>query len=171
MCWITNKKIKIKKAKTDLTVFKIVNVIQGLVTQYESYYYGGTYVKDMTYDGKIIIEHHIYENYSNARVDEAFHSYFLTENHIKTEDNEANKFISIGKKSLIDCYKCYQNTAIVKCTIPKGSHFMINERGEIVSEKIALHNCILITESEKKLKTFVTLSSIEKLKWFINKIL
>ena len=110
MCWISTELDK-KVAEHDITVYKIVLPnIRGV----KSLFYKFWYLFNMTYRGTFNIK----LDGSEYCITEGFHSYKT-----KSQVLFANKFYF--KK-------------IVKCILPKGTIYYINNNNEIVSNQIRI---------------------------------
>lgn len=140
MCWIS-KNLKIKIAKKDIPVWKIVHANKNIYGSYTnksySFYKYFEYtlgVKNTTQMSFTVV------NANNVFIGkEGFHSY---SNKVKYTVNKTGN-ISVYFKRLfldytIDYYYRNNNPIIAKCHIPKGSKYAINEFKEVISNEIVL---------------------------------
>ena len=145
MCWESTK-LKIKTAKKDIPVWKIVHADKDVYGKYtnkcHSFYKFFEYilkVKNTTQMSFSVL------NTENKFIgNNGFHSY---SNKVKYTINE-NNIISVYLNKLfsdyIICYYYRGNTTIAKCHIPKGSKYAINKYGEIISNDIILDEFVEI---------------------------
>lgn len=110
MCWIS-RELDEQIATKDITVYKIVTFD---TESCNSLYRNFKYQYNKLYTTSFTIQASDYTFYIN----EGFHSYKT-----KTKACEINK---------------YFREFIVKCIIPKGSHYYINSDDEVVSDKIII---------------------------------
>ena len=146
MCW-ESKKLKIKTAKKDIPVWKIVYADKNIHGRYtnkcHSFYKYFEYtlkVRNTTQMSFSIL------NTKNTFIGKnGFHSY---SNKVEYTIDENNNNISVYLSKLFfnyticHYYRC--NTIIVKCHIPKGSKYAINELEEIISNDIVLDEFVEI---------------------------
>ena len=140
MCWYS-KKLKIKTAKKDIPVWKIVtlptdnscdNICKSLYARY-------TYLKDILVTNPI--EFKVKQNGIVGSI--GFHSY---SNKLKWERD--NNFIFIYKKKMFSNFKnyidatCQSNARIARFHIPKGYQYAENKNGEIISSAIVFDSFI-----------------------------
>lgn len=140
MCWRCDK-LKIKKAKQDIPVWKIViyftdNSCDNIC---KSLYAGHIYLKD-----KLEITSIEFEVERNGIIGSiGFHSY---SNKLKWERNDG--FILIYKKKIFSNFKNYINSVsqynvrIARFYIPKGYQYAENKNGEIISSAIVFKGFI-----------------------------
>ena len=134
MCW-SSKTLEKRIATEDIKTFK-VGFVKG--TMLYSYY------RWFHYDINRLYETTIYPDDIERlyRIYTGFHSYSHKKcsYFCKTEDRHINVQSKINGK-LIDRY--YDNDIMIfECTIPKGTEYYKNERGEIVSEAIIINKII-----------------------------
>lgn len=136
MCWIgrTTKEVKSIFAKEDVFVYKILkrNIFNGSLT---SPYKEMPYEVGKTYEQGI----NSFHNGTGFAIEEGLHFYdgdCIVRNYggyvdIYSRNTERN----------IDWFpnhSCEYRITICKCRIPEGTKYYINERGEIVTEKIEI---------------------------------
>lgn len=117
MCWISSKTPVAKIAKRDKVVYKETWAAlasedsQFILSMWKRFKYkiGETY----TLPTPLEIKKRPY-NWSNFKISEGFHSY------------NSKKFI------------LFTNLIIIKCIIPAGTKYYLNEMGDVVSESIKL---------------------------------
>ena len=139
MCWYCDK-LKIKKAKKDIPVWKIV--FADYSNKCRSLYAKFTYVKSIIETSSINFE---LRKYGNTIIGSTgFHSY---SNKLKWEIDNDN-FILVYKKRIFSNFKCYimsigqSNARIARFHIPKGYQYAENKNGEIISSAIVFDNFI-----------------------------
>lgn len=141
MCWYS-KKLKIKTAKKDIPVWKIVtiptdnscdNICKSLYARY-------TYLKGEL--GINPIEFEVKRNGIKGSI--GFHSY---SNKLKWERNDDGS-IYVYKKRIFSNFKDYiiaigsSNKRIARFHIPKGYQYAENKNGEIISSAIVFDSFI-----------------------------
>lgn len=142
MCWYS-KKLKIKTAKKDIPVWKIVrsitdnsydNVCKSLYKKY-------TYFKGILVTTPIEFE--VKQNGIIGTI--GVHSY---SNKLKLERSNDNSTLFVYKKKIFSNFKDYiiaigsSNTRIARFHIPKGHQYAENKNGEIISSAIIFDNFI-----------------------------
>lgn len=142
MCWYS-KKLKIKTAKKDIPVWKIVrsitdnsydNVCKSLYKKY-------TYFKGILVTTPIEFE--VKQNGIIGTI--GVHSY---SNKLKLERSNDNSTLFVYKKRIFSNFKDYiiaigsSNTRIARFHIPKGHQYAENKNGEIISSAIIFDNFI-----------------------------
>ena len=141
MCWRCDK-LKIKIAKQDIPVWKIVTSLtdNSCDNICKSLYAGHIYLKD-----KLEITPIEFEVERNGIIgNTGFHSY---SNKLKWEMTDDN-FILIYKKKIFSNFKNYinsvsqSNARIAKFHIPKGHQYAENKNGEIISSAIVVDGFI-----------------------------
>jgi len=129
MCWTSVKIPKLKVAKYNIPVFKVMSLTSKADTL-SSIYMGFNYEIGKEYTSTIgeVFGSPVY------CIDEGFHSYSL-----------GCTVSAIGKLTMVFASKTVHQldvygseTILVKCIIPKGSSYYLNENGEYVSNKIKL---------------------------------
>lgn len=134
MCWRCDK-LKIKKAKQDIPVWKIVTLLtdNSCDNICKSLYAGHIYLKD-----KLEITPIEFKVERNGIIgNTGFHSY---SNKLKWERDDG--FILIYKKKIFSNFKSYinsvgqSNARIARFHIPKGYQYAENKDGEIISSAI-----------------------------------
>ena len=142
MCW-ESKKLKIKRAKKDVPVWKIVTLPTGnscdniCKSLYERY----TYLKDTLEITPIEFE--VKQNGIIGSI--GFHSY---SNKLKLERSNDNSIILVYKKKIFSNFKDYihvvgqSNKRIARFHIPKGYQYAENRYGEIISSAIVFDGFI-----------------------------
>ena len=131
MCWYSEK-LKIKTAKKDISVWKIVTpLINNSSKECLSLYKGFMYLKDTLITTPI--EFRVKQNIIIGNI--GFHSY-SNKLKWKMEDNA----IFIYKKKVFlnfkDYITCQSNVRIARFHIPRGYQYAENKRGEIISSAI-----------------------------------
>ena len=140
MCWYSEK-LKIKTAKKDIPVWKIVWSItnNSYDNACKSFYKNYTYLKDVLVVNPI--EFKVTKNGIIGTM--GFHSY---SNKLKWEKDDG--FILIYKKKIFSNFKNYINSVgqynarIVRFHIPKGYQYAENKNGEIISSAIVFDGFI-----------------------------
>ena len=155
----------IREAQEDIECFKVVGVRKLLFfnkfywgrEKIFSYYRNYRYKLNKLYKLKKSLKYY-YTSLTTLCIDAGFHSYSSSEcscEIIADESNRKETIIEVynhecDSKKLITHYACSftgqynrrYRTRIVKCIIPKGSHYAINCLGEIVSDKIILKELV-----------------------------
>ena len=140
MCWRCDK-LKIKRAKQDIPVWKIVTSLidNSCDNICKSLYAGHIYLKD-----KLEITSIEFEVERNGIIGSTgFHSY---SNKLKWEKDDG--FILIYKKKIFSNFKNYinsvgqSNARIARFHIPKGYQYAENKNGEIISSAIVFDGFI-----------------------------
>ena len=137
MCWYCDK-LKIKTAKKDILVWKIVTpLINNSSKECLSLYKGFMYLKDTLITTPI--EFRVKQNIIIGNI--GFHSY-SNKLKWKMEDNA----IFIYKKKIFSNFKdyitCQSNARIARFHIPKGYQYAENKNGEIISSAIVFDGFI-----------------------------
>lgn len=142
MCWYS-KKLKIKIAKKDIPVWKIVrsitdnsydNICKSLYKKY-------TYFKGILVTTPIEFE--VKQNGIIGTM--GLHSY---SNKLKWERSNDNSTFYVYKKRIFSNFKSYiiaigsSNTRIARFHIPKGYQYAENRKGEIISSAIVFDDFI-----------------------------
>lgn len=139
MCWYSEK-LKIKRAKKDIPVWKIVKCSSDSSDKCISLYTKFSYVKSIIETSSI--------NFELRRCDKTiigstgFHSY---SNKLKWEMD--NGSIYVYKKRIFSNFKDYiiaigSSNRIARFHIPKGHQYAENKNGEIISSAIVFDNFI-----------------------------
>ena len=140
MCWRCDK-LKIKRAKQDIPVWKIVTYLtdNSCNNICKSLYAGHIYLKD-----KLEITPIEFEVERNGIIGSTgFHSY---SNKLKWEKDDG--FILIYKKKIFSNFKnyidvvCQSDVRIARFRIPKGYQYAENRYGEIISSAIVFDSFI-----------------------------
>lgn len=141
MCWYSEK-LKIKRAKKDIPVWKIVrsntdNSYDNCKSLYKKY----TYFKGILVTTPIEFE--VRQNGIIGTM--GLHSY---SNKLKLEKSNDNSTLFVYKKRIFSKFKDYiiaigsSNTRIARFHIPKGYKYAENRKGEIISSAIVFDNFI-----------------------------
>ena len=145
MCW-ESKKLKIKTAKKDIPVWKIVHADKDINGRYtdkcHSFYKFFEYILKVRNTTQMSFS--VLNTENKFIGDNGFHSY---SNKVKYTINKNNVISVYLHKLFFDydiCYYYRGNTTIAKCHIPKGSKYAINELEEIISNDIVLDEFIEI---------------------------
>lgn len=144
MCW--EGKYKIIKAKEDIPCFKVCIKEHGLPVGYFT-----NFVYELNKEYKTTIELEGYPNESylkrffrkllsnkndTTRIGKGFHSYSME---CETECSCNTIFIRSKERYNVGYYE-KNKIVLAKCTIPKGSKYLINRDGEIVSNRIIINS-------------------------------
>lgn len=141
MCWYCDK-LKIKTAKKDISVWKIVRCSSDSSDKCISLYAKFSYVKSIINTSSINFELRRYDKTIIGST--GFHSY---SNKLKWEIDNDN-FISVYKKRIFSNFKGYiisagqSNARIARFHIPKGYQYAENKNGEIISSAIVFDGFI-----------------------------
>ena len=145
MCW-ESKKLKIKTAKKDIPVWKIVHADKDISGKYtnicRSFYKSFEYILKVRNTTQMSFE--VLNTINTFVGKNGFHSY---SNKVKYAINENNNILVYLNKLFSNytiCYYYRDNTTIAKCHIPKGSKYAINELEEIISNDIILDEFVEI---------------------------
>lgn len=145
MCW-ESKKLKIKTAKKDIPVWKIVHADKDIHGRYTNKCH--SFYKSFEYTLKVGNTTQMSFGVLNTKNtfvgNNGFHSY---SNKVKYTIHENNNISVYLNKLFFDYTICYYyrgNTTIAKCHIPKGSKYAINEFDEIISNNIVLDEFVEI---------------------------
>ena len=128
MCWITRKEelTKPKIAKRNIKCFKIV---RGDYDSNASFFMAFKYEEGKEYSMDKLAENAKYEaSFDCYTVNEGFHSYPMFED----DCNKLEYVFHVESPTLYTAYsiKC------MECVIPKGSRYYVNEKKEMVSERL-----------------------------------
>ena len=145
MCW-ESKKLKIKTAKKDIPVWKVVHAVKDINGRYtnkcHSFYKFFEYTLNV--ENTTQMSFSVLNTENKFIGDNGFHSY---SNKVKYTIHEKNNILVYLNKLFSNYTICYYyrgNTTIVKCHIPKGSKYAINELEEIISNDIVLDEFVEI---------------------------
>lgn len=145
MCW-ESKKLKIKIAKKDVPVWKVVHANKDIYGKYINKCY--SFYKYFEYTLKVGNTTQMSFDVLNTENifigKNGFHSY---SNKVKYIIHESNNILVYLNKLFFKYTICYYfrcNPTIVKCHIPKGSKYAINKYGEIISNNIVLDEFVEI---------------------------
>lgn len=140
MCW-ESKKLKVKTAKRDIPVWKVVYSDE---SSYETECYA-FYHRTYSYlKGEIRHSRMHFDIINLILGHEGFHSYSKKLRPIITEggiDIIKKDFLGLRRK-IIESYPNRRFVKIAEFSIPKGANYAINEKGEIISDKIIFKNII-----------------------------
>lgn len=141
MCWYS-KKLKIKRAKKDIPVWKIVrsNTDNSYDNVCKSLYKKYTYFKGILVTTPIEFE--VKQNGIIGTI--GFHSY---SNKLKWERSNDNSDFYVYKKRIFSNFKDYiiaidSSNRIARFHIPKGYQYAENKNGEIISSAIVFDSFI-----------------------------
>ena len=141
MCWCSEK-LKIKTAKKDIPVWKIVWSItnNSCDNVCKSFYKNYTYLKDLPVATPI--EFKVTKNGIIGTM--GLHSY---SNKLKWKMCKDNIFVLKKKipfrvQDFIEVYYCYPDTKVAKFHIPAGTKYAKNKDGEIISSAIVFDGFI-----------------------------
>ena len=142
MCWYS-KKLKIKTAKKDIPVWKIVRCSSDSSDKCISLYAKFSYVKSIINTSSINFE---LRRYGKTIIGSTgFHSY---SNKLKLERSNDNSTFYVYKKKIFSNFKDYiitidsSNVRIARFHIPKGYQYAENRNGEIISSAIVFDSFI-----------------------------
>ena len=145
MCW-ESKKLKIKTAKKDIPVWKIVHADKDINGRYtnkcHSFYKFFEYILKVRNTTQMSFS--VLNTENKFIGNNGFHSY---SNKVKYTINKNNVISVYLHKLFFDydiSYYYRGNTTIAKCHIPKGSKYAINELEEIISNDIVLDEFVEI---------------------------
>ena len=141
MCWCCNK-LKIKTAKKDIPVWKIVRDSIDSTDKCYSLYKKFPYIKHIIEVTSIVFEVDKYESVFMGN--KGFHSY---SNKLKWEKDNTDiivlrKKILFRPKNYITCVNNQCDIKIAKFYIPKGYKYAENKKGEIISSAIVFNGFI-----------------------------
>lgn len=144
MCWIS-KKLKIKIAKKDIPVWKIVCADKDINGNYTNKCL--SFCKHFKYILKVRNTTHMSFSVSNIEDvyigENGFHSYSNKLDYILNDDGSISTYFNNFFFKHEFCYYPYsENPVIVKCHIPKGTKYAINKYNEIISNDIVLDEFI-----------------------------
>lgn len=138
--------MKIKIAKKDIPVWKIVYAVKDINGRYtnkcHSFYRFFEYI--------LKVRNTIQMSFSALNTENTFignngfHSYSNKVKYTINEDNIISVYLNKLFFNYTICYYYRGNTIIVKCHIPKGSKYAINELEEIISNDIVLDEFVEI---------------------------
>ena len=132
MCWISRINNIIRVAEEDIECFKIVRLNSGKIL---SYFQEFEYSIDSLYSIKTSLK--IYKkDYFGYVITEGFHSYSKSSN-INPKASLGFFIVTSYRNAILEYYS-KEIALIAKCIIPKGSEFIMNEDGEIVSTSIII---------------------------------
>lgn len=141
MCWYSEK-LKIKTAKKDIPVWKIVRCSDSS-DKCLSLYTKFPYVKSIIETSSINFELRRYDKTIMGST--GFHSY---SNKLKLERSKDNSILLVYKKRIFSNLKDYimavgsSNVRIARFYIPRGYEYAENKNGEIISSAIVFDNFI-----------------------------
>lgn len=144
MCWSTNKHIKMQIADKDISVFKIVFInTDGTI---HSYYHSG-------YEYKIRVPAYQKIKLSPKYniIHEGLHCYrtdpvSVLSNHSRVTVISTLYLVNFPYTVVLDEFTKSSNKAFLYCIIPKGTTFVENELGIIVSECLIPKEYVLLSE-------------------------
>lgn len=142
MCWYCDK-LKIKTARKDIPVWKIVTCSKDSSDKCCSLYEKFTYIKSIIETSSINFE--LRRNSNTIIGSTGFHSY---SNKLKWERSNYNSTFYVYKKRIFSNFKGYImayssfNTRIARFHIPKGYQYAENKNGEIISSAIVFDSFI-----------------------------
>ena len=137
MCWTTLNKPNRLKAKEDITVYKVVKVIDGNIT---SYYQSFEYKINNLYQTSSIEPLWEYSTPAAEKfgikdwyICSGFHSYI---NNIEIANLGGEKIAYVEKHANEPYCRFPEQIYGIKCIIPKGAEYYVNEKDEVVSDKL-----------------------------------
>ena len=145
ICW-KSKKLKIKTAKKDIPVWKVVHANKDIYGKYINKCY--SFYKYFEYTLKVGNTTQMSFNILNTENIfigiNGFHSYSNKVKYSITKNNIISVYLNKLFFDYTICYYYRGNTTIAKCHIPKGSKYAINKYGEIISNDIVLDEYVEI---------------------------
>ena len=141
MCWEA-KKLKVKTAKRDIPVWKVVYKSENSYETecYALYHRNYYYLKGKIHHSCM----HFINIYNRISGNKGFHSYSKKLTPIITKERiyiRKKYFLGLRKKT-IESYPNRRFIKIAEFSIPKGANYAIDEKGEIISDKIIFKNII-----------------------------
>ena len=145
MCW-ESEKLKIKTAKKDIPVWKVVHANKDIYGKYTnkcySFYAYFEYILKVRNTTQMSFD---VLNTKNIFIGKnGFHSYSNKVKYIIHENKNILVYLNKLFFQYTICYYFRCNPIIVKCHIPKGSKYAINKHGEIISNDIVLDEYVEI---------------------------
>lgn len=140
MCWYSEK-LKIKTAKKDIPVWKIVYLsVDNSPNKCCSFFKNFVYIKDVLKTTSIYFR--VRNNGIEGNI--GFHSY---SNKLKWKMRDNTIFVLKKKipfrvQDFIEVYEYYPDTRVAKFHIPAGAKYAKNKDGEIISSAIVFDNFI-----------------------------
>ena len=138
--------MKIKTAKKDIPVWKVVHAVKDINGRYTNKCY--SFYKFFEYTLKVgnttQMSFSVLNTENKFIGDNGFHSYSNKVKYTINEDNIISVYLNKLFSNYTICYYYRGNTIIVKCHIPKGSKYAINELEEIISNDIVLDEFVEI---------------------------
>ena len=165
MCWVTKNKVEKKIASEDIIVYKVVR--KGCLSSFRSPYQCTPIEVGKT----LVASDGFFDEIEGDIKNEGMHAYWKDEI-LVARCNLVYFFLPMGNPdwdTFNDYWPAYSETFLAKCIIPAGAVYFLNERGEVVSEKlIVTDNIIPMNEAYKTLvmKGRVT---IEDFFWYFAK--
>lgn len=126
MCWTSKKPIVRLIAEEDIPVFKVCRDLSGQICSFFKFY---DYSLNLLYTQSEPLRIRAVNS-----IEEGFHSY---SSECVVEIQESVLHVKFKSEEIFS-YPCYNWVILVKCIIPKGSEYLINEQGECVSSSIYL---------------------------------
>ena len=150
MCWVSRNLdyIKYNVAEKDIYTFKVMEKKEGI---YYSYYFHKEYNLAEEYKNCISIKFRYDKKnkfgggvLKEMTITEGFHSYSSERCFVRNRVGSKGSWIKVFRKQLLfgKCFEDYvvdsryHQLVVMDCVIPRGSHYYINDMGEIVSNKI-----------------------------------
>ena len=148
MCWETKKCIKPHIADKDLHVYKIClrHYNYGALP----YYQPGKafYAEGKTYDAdQFDAPYPSHCNYNIYEIYHGMHSYSCECQIKQYGEIPSNVCPYIDGGGYLGHYSMNLNLLLVLCSIPKGTTYYLNEKGEYVSESIKMDKFLVLTKS------------------------
>lgn len=137
MCWRTSSPPRLKVAQEDITSYKIVKLNANNGT-YDAIYYPFHYVPNILEEGKLEIERRSF--FWGTEINVAFHSY---SERPTFQSSHFGIFVKHPKMNgVLGCFSFESvllgNYVVVKCIMPEGTKYYVNNFGEIASDRIIL---------------------------------
>ena len=138
--------MKIKTAKKDIPVWKIVHADKDIYGEYTNKCC--SFYKFFEYTLKVGNTTQMSFDVLNAKNtfvgNNGFHSYSNKVKYTINENNNISVYLNKLFSNYTICYYYRDNTTMAKCHIPKGSKYAINEFEEIISNDIVLDELVEI---------------------------
>ena len=145
MCWMTNRKEHAKKLKADcdLKVFKVVLATDRNTAK--PYFFNNPaieYQKNKTYTGKVIkLQKSKSSMWFKYYIMNGFHSYDIKKLQPVRPSYSDSILVQDSDENVLEFYH-EEGAIVMECTIPKGTTYYENEKGEIVSDSIRVDNFV-----------------------------
>ena len=157
MCFVTTKTARFKTAKQDLTVYKVVKTNQESPEECVSLYINFIYEKGREYSEKPSSyeeEISVYSAKRNGARVKGVSNPFGTLVTVKSYTTGFHSYLGyVAKEKYFLSEKLSTKTKLAEFVIPKGSKYMVNENGEVFSDKIVFKDFIPCKDVDENQKT------------------